>query len=397
MLPILIMVLKINSIVLLFFSVYYLCTIRQVYLSKWYVGSSINKTMSMLSSIRRVNVTHVSNCSTCNTTHSIDEMDHNHVISSYKNQSALNTNSISSINNVSLIRNYQEFYSITQYLQKPRGISIVFTYMRGSGFANRLRSMRGLLLLAMLNNASFCVNYDDYYSIMDNQLSILRCKKNISGQKWDNNYILKRFLNNTCDYKISNNIDVVTCYDISQYILNCTNIMSDLKRNNEYIPTNNIPNYLSRFLFRPKSYLANYGNSVISKLKGTKVGIQLRFGGNLAYSKEKHSFLNPNKIDILINRTKSILNEIRVPYTVFLSSDSPLGKTLLSSFHVPFISADKYEIGHTSRNNYSHLQRAITDLYILSKCDIIIHTRYSSYGNMARVLSNPHRYYLLYN
>lgn len=391
------MVLIKNRVVLLISFIFCLSITYQVYLLKWYSGSSTNQTKSILSSIRNISSSQKRVLSRDISNNSILKWSQNHITSSYKNQSGLKIEAVPSFKNVSTIKRYQEFYPIIQYLWKPRAKSIVFTYMRGSGFANRLRSMRGLLLLAMLNNASFCVNYDDYYSIMDNQLSILRCKNKISGQKWDNYYVLKRFLNNTCDYKISHNIDAVTCYDISQYILNCTNIMSDLKRYNRLIPTDNIPNYLSRFLFRPKSYLANYGNSVISKLKGTKVGIQLRFGGNLAYSKEKHSFLNPNKIDILLNRTKSILKEIKVPYTVFLSSDSPLGKTLLSSLHVPYISAEKYEIGHTSRNNYSHLQRAITDLYILSKCDIIIHTRYSSYGNMARVLSNPHRYYLLYN
>ena len=303
----------------------------------------------------------------------------------------------SSLMNVSYSNDINAFYPITRYLQQQRNKTVIYTYFRGSGFANRLRSMRGILILAMLNNANFCINYDNYYSIMDNQLSIMKCKRNISGEKWDVKYTKDRFQQNPCDYQINRNIEVVTFYDMLEYLQKCVNFTTDLRRNNPYLHTDNLVNYLSRFFFRPKPYITNYGNSVLSRMNGTKVGIQLRFGGNSAYAKEPHSFLNPERMDILVNRTKSLLQKIKDPYTIFLSSDSPLAKQMILSLHVPYVTAEKYAIGHTNRDNFTHLQRAITDLYILSKCNVVLFTRYSSYGEMARILSNPHSYNILYN
>ena len=374
---------KTLPLVFVLFAIFSLSSIIQVYTWKSYLAFYTNMSKSILSIIIPYNSTTTTGSSGNNASTSINSVLMNHVSSSLMNVSYSNDNNA--------------FYPITRYLQQQRNKTVIYTYFRGSGFANRLRSMRGILILAMLNNANFCINYDNYYSIMDNQLSIMKCKRNISGEKWDVKYTKDRFQQNPCNYQINRNIEVVTFYDILEYLQKCVNFTTDLRRNNPYLQTDNLVNYLSRFFFRPKPYITNYGNSVLSRMNGTKVGIQLRFGGNSAYAKEPHSFLNPERMDILVNRTKSLLQKIKDPYTLFLSSDSPLAKQMILSLHVPYVTAEKYAIGHTNRDNFTHLQRAITDLYILSKCNVVLFTRYSSYGEMARILSNPHSYNILYN
>ena len=374
-----------KSLLLVFvlFAIYSLSSIIQVYTWKLYLEFLSNKPKSILNINILYNSTTITGSSRNISNTSINSVLTNHVSSNLMNESDSN--------------DINDFYPITQYLEQPRNKTVVYTYYQGSGFANRFRSMRGLLILAMLNNASFCINYDSYYSIMDNQLSILKCKRNISVDKWDFKYTENRFQQNPCNYQINQNIEVVTFYDILEHLQKCVNFTADLRRNNPLLQTDNLVYYLSRFYFRPKPYIVNYGNSVLSKMNGTKVGIQLRFGGSSAYAKEPHSFLNPERMDILVNRTKSILKKIKDPYTLFLSSDSPVAKQMVSSLHIPYVTAEKYEIGHTNKDNFIHLQRAITDLYILSKCKVVLFTRYSSYGDMARVLSNPHSYNVLYN
>lgn len=374
---------KAVPLVLELFAIFSLSSIIQVYTWKLYLEFFTNNSRSILCTMILYNTTTITGSSRNSTTPSMNSVLTNQVISSLMNESDLN--------------DINDFYPITQYLQQQRNITVVYTYFRGSGFGNRFRSMRGILILAMLNNASFCVNYDNYYSIMDNQLSILKCKRNISGEKWDVKYTDNRFRQNPCNYQINQNIEVITFNDILGYLQKCVNFTKDLRRNNPLLRTDNLVYYLSRFYFRPKPYITNYGNSVLSRMNGTKVGIQLRFGGSSAYAKEPHSFLNPERMDILVNRTKSILKKIIGPYTLFLSSDSPLAKQMMLSLRVPYVTAEKYEIGHTNRNNFTHLQRAITDLYILSKCKVVLVTRYSSYGEIARVISNPHSYNFLYN
>ena len=184
----------------LIFVIFYLSSVNQVYYARWYI-EIINKiTLSSIYSIKLVNVTNAFSLSRNYTDHLIDPISSNHVVSSITTDSILKSN--------------YSFYPITEYLKKPRSKTIAFTYLPYSGFANRFRSLRGALLLAMLNNASFCFNYDSYYSVMDNQLSILKCKHNVSGIKWDDRYIISRFQGNQCNYSVQQNTKIESCYDM---------------------------------------------------------------------------------------------------------------------------------------------------------------------------------------
>ena len=295
------------------------------------------------------------------------------------------------------IQRNEEFVPITRYLQEKKAFTVIFSDKVNYGFSNRLRSMRGILILAILNNASFCVKYDNYFSVMDERLKVLRCKSNISRQYWNRTYFLNKLKNNPCDYRIDQNTEIDTNYDITDQLVKCIHFSKDFKVMQNMIHNNNLQNYLTNFFFHPKPYIINYGNSILSQMKGIKIGIQLRFGGKTASSHEKFTFLNPNRMDTIIKSIETVISKRKAPYSVFLSSDSSAAKKYLSPLHIPILTAEKFQIGHTNRQIFSFYERAICDLYILSKCDILFHTYWSSYGEIAKNLSKSSQCYLLRN
>ena len=286
-----------------------------------------------------------------------------------------------------------EFAPLLHYLTISKSKVIIFSPRKGGGFANIFRSIRGILILAMLNNASFCINYDSFFYVMDDQLKVLSCNITIPREKWDHFFIINKFKSNPCDYIIENNIEIITSDDISVILRRCPKFLYDIRKYSSINQTNNLKNYLSRFLFRPKRYITDYGDTILSTMKGMKVGIQLRFGGNISDTKEQFVFLKPNHLQIVLKKINTILNQIKQEYSIFLSCDTVNGKKMLSNLQKPIVTVEKYPIGHSRKNNLLFLQRAITDLYILSKCDILFFTYWSSYGYLARDLSRSKAIY----
>ena len=294
-------------------------------------------------------------------------------------------------------KNDKEYNAFNRYLQQRKSVTIFLSDKMTSGFANRFRAMRGLFILAILNNASFCVKYENYFSIMDDQLKVLKCKPNITGQYWDQPYVVNKFRSNPCDYHIYHNTEIRTNNDITMFIAKCKKYSNDIKRASVILKTNHLHSSISEFLFRPKPYIIRYGNSILSNMKGLKVGIQLRFGGGIASTNENYTFLNPNRMDIIIRLITNVIPPKRTACSVFLSSDSPAAQKMLSPLNLPILTAEKFQIGHTNRNNYSYYERAITDLYILSNCDILFNTYWSSFGQIAKDLSRARQCYELRN
>lgn len=61
-----------------------------------------------------------------------------------------------------------EFGNVTQYLlNRNRKKTFVFKPKRCAGVANNLRSIRGMMMLSMANNANFCIKYPDFFTIMN--------------------------------------------------------------------------------------------------------------------------------------------------------------------------------------------------------------------------------------
>ena len=129
-------------------------------------------------------------------------------------------------------------------------------------------------------------------------------------------------------------------------------------------------------------------------MNGLRIGIQLRFGGSIANTKEGATFLNITNFNSTLERIKSILSKYPDNHSLFLSSDSNKAISLLSPLHERIITADKFALGHTYVKD-AFLERTVIDLYILSHCDVIIATTRSSYGGLAIQLSETSEHYYI--
>ena len=281
-----------------------------------------------------------------------------------------------------------DFISLTKYLKNKNGKKMfMFTIKPYAGVANNIRSIRGIIMLAIVNNASFCTYYSDFFTIMNDSFAFLECPSNIVLPKWKHDQAVGWAINSGCNYHINYSLEIQTSDDIAWRFFECNDFMKDISVIDRINSMGSITNFVSRYLFKPKKYITDYGDSVLSQMKGVKVGIQLRFGGNTAASQEKEHFLSPAYINFYIYQIAYILSLVKSNYTLFLSTDSPSIKHYLSSLNATIYTASKYPVGHTNQRQLQFLQRAITDIYILSRCDVLLHTQGSSYGSLASAIS----------
>ena len=287
----------------------------------------------------------------------------------------------------------KSFVDLENFFTTKRRIVIKWVKRRGQGLANNLRSIRGILLLAIANNASVCIDYDNYLSVMNEKLIILKCQTSQKYEFWTQNMIMSWIKREQCNYYLHNNTSIATCYDVSYYFSHCSNFIADISGHIDYINIKHYLEYISSFIFQPKEYIVEYANSVLLSMKGIKIGIQLRFGGEFAVSKEGGKFLNPDRFDLVLSQLTQIFKDIRKPFSVFVSSDSQSAPDMLKPLNQSLITAAKYNIGHSGRS--ATMDRAVTDIYILSRCDVLIYTFRSSYGRFARDISKSDRIFVL--
>lgn len=296
----------------------------------------------------------------------------------------------------SLQSHKKEFRPIYKYFKRNhRNITLRFEPRWEKGFANHFRSIRGLLILSIINNSSFCIDYQDYFDMMDNSMVFMQCTDKSPIPQMDHFSALKFAKDKNCNYHLYSSLAIATSDDLTLFMRNCNSFYKDIKNNLNGFGTKNLWGYVSRFLFYPKPYIVKYARSILKSMNGVKVGIQMRFGGNTSSTKESFHFLDPTQISRTILQIKSVLKRINGNYSIFLSSDTPLATKMLSPLNKNLYTARKYTIGHTKTSNKEFLNRAVTDIYILSHCNILIYTNYSSYGQIASDLSIAEKKYIL--
>ena len=270
--------------------------------------------------------------------------------------------------------------------------TISFKPYPGSGFGNHIRGMRGVLLLAILNDARMCVDYEAYFDVMQPFLSILKCDS-IEGRLIDVKTYHSMLVNMNCKPNLSEENVIISSYESAYgYLLKCDSVRSMLEKKGLWIE--DIEKKITLFLFQLIPYFEHYGKSVLNTMNGLRIGIQLRFGGSVANTKETDIFLNITNFNSTLERIKAILSKYPDNHSLFLSSDSNEAISLLSPLHERIITADKFALGHTYvKDNF--LERTVIDLYILSHCDVIIATTRSSYGDLAIQLSQTSEYYYI--
>ena len=289
-----------------------------------------------------------------------------------------------------------EFGNVTQYLlNRNRKKTFVFKPKRCAGVANNLRSIRGMMMLSMANNANFCIKYPDFFTIMNDSFKFLNCPSTLKTVQWKHDYAVSWATRGDCNYHINRSVEIQTSDDLAPSFFKCKYFYNEIKVNSHIVNSKPLYQYLSNYIFKPKKYIVDYAESVLSKMQGIKVGIQLRFGGNTAASKEREQFLNPNSMNFYISQILNVTSKINSGYTLFLSTDSPSIQKSLSPLNATIVTADKYTVGHTNRYQLQFLQRAITDIYILSRCDILLHSQGSSYGSFASAISVAEADYLI--
>ena len=289
-----------------------------------------------------------------------------------------------------------EFGNVTQYLlNRNRKKTFVFKPKRCAGVANNLRSIRGMMMLSMANNANFCIKYPDFFTIMNDSFKFLNCPSTLKTVQWKHDYAVSWATRGDCNYHINRSVEIQTSDDLAPSFFKCKYFYNEIKVNSHIVNSKPLYQYLSNYIFKPKKYIVDYAESVLSKMQGIKVGIQLRFGGNTAASKEREQFLNPNSMNFYISQILNVTSKINSGYTLFLSTDSPSIQKSLSPLNATIVTADKYTVGHTNRYQLQFLQRAITDIYILSRCDILLHSQGSSYGSFANAISVAEADYLI--
>ena len=270
--------------------------------------------------------------------------------------------------------------------------NISFKPFPGSGFGNHIGGMKGVLLLAILNDARVCVDYDAYFDVMQSSLSILKCNS-IEGRSIDVKAYHSMLVNMNCMPILSEKNVIISSWESAgSYILKCDSVRSMLEKKGLW--REDIDKKMTQFLFQLVPYLENYGKSVLNRMTGLKIGIQLRFGGSVANTKERVTFLNITNFNSTLERIKSILSKYPDNHSLFLSSDSNEAISLLSPLHERIITADKFALGHTYVKN-AFLERTVIDLYILSHCDVIITTTRSSYGGLAVQLAQTNEHYYI--
>ena len=135
----------------------------------------------------------------------------------------------------------------------------------------------------------------------------------------------------------------------------------------------------------------------ITLLKRFVIGVQVRIGGQQARYKDRQFLMMddlPSFYDVIdgvmVNRTLTLDDVF-----IFLSTDNPL---VIQSFRKRYgdslQTTTEFEIGHSApKKNMgpdsvaaTHMKRAIVDLLVLQRSDVLITTLESSYGALAAAL-----------
>lgn len=293
--------------------------------------------------------------------------------------------------------NLRDYRPLMAALTRPHtNIFIRFFPRSGTGFGNMIRAFRSLLLLSISDNFTICLDHPAYFSVMNSSLDVLRCRNDDKYAVWRGTSLDEWVKDSHCNLHFTENRTISASNDYLMEIVRCSNVRSAFWA--EQFPCRferqSLARYFNHFLFQPKQRIIDIGDRLLAQMTGVRVGLQVRFGGNLAEFNDTFTFIKKEHIGSVVEFVKSKLHSV-TNYTIYLSSDTKNAPKLLEPLNTTFLVADAFEIGHTRKTNSRFLERAVLDLYVLSKCDILFITWLSSYGHLARDLSDSKRVYTI--
>ncbi|KAK8795089.1 hypothetical protein WA588_003940, partial [Blastocystis sp. NMH] len=271
---------------------------------------------------------------------------------------------------------------------------IYFSPNGWGGFCNSFRAIRSLALYSLLYGFKLRIQWDNYFEVMSEDLKVLSAPVD-----WNCHYIM------SFDIPFNENgIGVNRCIRTNDY-MDVTWRMMEIPANVEKlvtmglfdsIPSNEEVSHLfSLVLFRLNDSLRNQTDVLFSEYPHPLLGLQIRTGGRISNTPEESLFYSLDKVDPVLAFVHSfVLNNTLANVTLFLSTDSnAMVQAIKEKSPFPVVTLNAYSIGHSSplRNPNSlssSLKRAVMDIYVLSKCDSLITTRSSSFGDTAAFLSS---------
>ena len=277
-----------------------------------------------------------------------------------------------------------------------KNITIVFYPNHGAGFCNNFRAIRSFFLLSALYGYRFRGNsllyfifvvlWGDYFSVMDDRLQSLQyfgkeCARTSFRQ------IVRESLNASCYF-------ITHMHDLTNYIYSNANSSIRMRSLFHELPDKRIlTKQLSHLLFNLKKPLKEQAQQIGERMNPPLIGLQIRTGGNLASFKDSASYIKMDNLVNVINLINTIITNNKLENgTIFLSTDSAVVQDHLKRVIHKVVTADVYQIGHTARGrtdyNDSFVKRAVIDLFLLSRCDYLIVTKGSSFGDTAVILSS---------
>ena len=149
-----------------------------------------------------------------------------------------------------------------------------------------------------------------------------------------------------------------------------------------------------RLFFKPDVLIQRITDIILSKAEGFHlIGFQIRMGSGGSDFADSHTFLKMDSLQKFIDfaeayRIQRGIEPSRVRW--YVSTDSSKAERKLRELYpARVLSGSSHRRGHSQQKsaNLLEFRRAVVDLNVLSRCEYLVLTNYSSFGMIARMVS----------
>ena len=158
------------------------------------------------------------------------------------------------------------------------------------------------------------------------------------------------------------------------------------------LPTQMMPEYWYDLcipnLFQPTCYLESLLRPYEQKMKNKYViGVHARMAGNVSEWGEYISYLSEKGLYRMIRKINAVTKK-HPDYTIFVASDTLSIISLFKSLFKNVVSTSGYKLEHGGRNpSRSGIILSALELFLLSRCDMLLLTKQSQFSSVAHHLS----------
>lgn len=158
------------------------------------------------------------------------------------------------------------------------------------------------------------------------------------------------------------------------------------------LPTNMKPEYWYDLcipnLFQPSCYLESLLSPYERKMKNKYViGVHARMAGSVSEWGEVISYLSEKGLRMMIRKINAV-TEKHPDYTIFIASDTLKVISMFKSMFKNVVSTSGYKLEHGGRSpSRSGIILSALELFLLSRCDMLLLTKQSQFSSVAHHLS----------